>query len=216
MSLWLCLRFEQLPLQCLSRSEDHPIAVLVAQRVLRANDCASALGVRQGMGTATVRALAGDEPVQLLERDATAEARCLAQLCCWAYSITPTLHTWREDCLQLEIEGCLTLFRGLDALLAEVAGGIGSRGFYARYGLASTPAAAWLMSFTDTETGTAIHRPLEERLAPLPLSLLEDFTATVDSLRRAGLHKLGDILALPPAALGRRCGKAFWRSLLAR
>lgn len=55
----------------------------------------------------------------------------------------------------------------------------------------------------------ALERPLRERLAPLPLALLTEFTPVVDSLRRAGLHTLGDVLALPPAALGRRCGKAF-------
>jgi protein ImuB len=208
-SLWLCLRFEQLPLQCLNRSEDHPITVLANQRVLRANDCAAALGICEGMGTATVRALANDEPMQLLERDEAAEARCLLQLCCWAYSITPALHPWREDCLQLEVEGCLNLFHGLDALLTEVTSGISSRGFRAHYGLAPTPAAAWLLSFTEGDTATAIQQPLEQRLAPLPLSLLTEFSNTVDSLRRAGLHHFGDILALPSQALGRRCGKAF-------
>ena len=84
MSLWLCLRFDQLPLQCLSRCEQQPVVVLAAQRVLRANDCATALGIRQDMGTATVRALAGTAPVRWLERDEQAEQRCLQQLCCWA------------------------------------------------------------------------------------------------------------------------------------
>ncbi|MDZ7784276.1 MAG: DNA polymerase Y family protein [Halioglobus sp.] len=209
MSLWLCLRFEQLPLECLARREDRPVAVLAARRVVRANDCAAALGIKPGMGAATVRTLAGDEPVQLLERDEAAEARCLDQLCCWAYGITPTLHTWRDDCLLLEIGGCLTLFRGLEALLAEVRGGIGSRGFRARCALAPTPKAAWLLSYAPDDAATAIEQPLESRLAPLPLALLDDFADTVDSLRRAGLHTLGDVLALPPAALGRRCGRSF-------
>lgn len=209
MSLWLCLRFHQLPLQCLSRSEDQAIALLDGQRVLRANDCAAGLGVRQGMGAATVRALAGDEPVQLLERDPAAEERCLQQLCCWAYGISPTLYCWNGDCLQLEIGSCLAMHRGLAALLAEVDSGLGKRGFRAATGLAPTPKAAWLLSFAGGDNATAIDRPLESRLAPLPLDLLGDFSTTVDSLRRAGLHTLGDILALPPAALGRRCGRAF-------
>jgi protein ImuB len=208
-SLWLCLRFDQLPLQCLSRCEQQPVAVLAAQRVIRANDCATALGVRPGMGTATVRALAGEEPVRLLGQDEQAEHRCLQQLCCWAYSITPTLCTWQADCLQLEISGCLNLFRGLDALLLEVARGISSRGYRVRHGLAPTPKAAWLLSFADRHTAMAIQQPLEERLSPLPLNLLVQFTTTVDSLHRAGLHTVGDVLALPPAALGRRCGKEF-------
>ena len=152
MNLWLCLRFEQLPLQCLSRNEDMPVAVLAQQRVLRANDCAAALGIRPGMGTSTVRALVGDDPVQLIERDETAEQRALQQLCCWAYSITPTLHTARADCLQLEIGGCLALFRGLEALLQEVRSGISARHYSAQFGLASTPKAAWLLSFADPDT----------------------------------------------------------------
>ena len=209
MSLWLCLRFEQLPLECLTRREDRPVAVLAARRVARANDCATALGIKPGMNATTVRTLAGEEPVQLLERDEAAQARCLDQLCCWAYGITPTLHTWRDDCLQLEIGGCLTLFRGLEALLAEVRGGIGSRGFRARCALAPTPKAAWLLSYAPDDAATAIEQPLESRLAPLPLTLLDDFADTVGSLRRAGLHTLGDVLALPPAALGRRCGRPF-------
>ena len=147
MSLWLCLRFDQLPLHCLNRTEDQAIAVLSRQRVVRANDCAAALGIRKGMGTATVRALAAEEPLQLLELDEEAQQRCLQQLCCWAYSITPRLFSWQQDCLLLEIGGCLNLFRGLDALLAEVTRGIGSRGYLAQYGLAATPKAAWLLSF---------------------------------------------------------------------
>ena len=99
MSLWLCLRFHQLPLQSLSRSEAQAVVVLARQRVLRANDCAGSLGIREGMSTSTVRALLADEPAQLLERDTAAEVRCLQQLCCWSYSITPSLHIQGEDCL---------------------------------------------------------------------------------------------------------------------
>ncbi|MEH6593189.1 MAG: DNA polymerase Y family protein, partial [Halioglobus sp.] len=85
MSLWLCLRFSQLPLQCLNHSEDQAIVVLRKQRVLRANDSATSLGITEGMGTATVRALAEHDAIILLERDIQAEQRCLQQLCCWAY-----------------------------------------------------------------------------------------------------------------------------------
>ena len=209
MSLWLCLRFDQLPLQCLSRSEEQPVILLSKQRVLRVNDCAAALGIRPEMSPATLRALANDTPIQLLERDTDAERRTLQRLCCWAYSITPSLLSWREDCLQLEIGGCLNLFKGLDSLLAEVSSGIGSRGMSVKYALAPTPKAAWLLSYADAENALNTELELKTRLTPLPLDLLEDFSSNVASLRRAGLHTLGDILDLPASALGRRCGKAF-------
>jgi len=212
LSLWLCLRFSQLPLQCLNRSEHQAVAVLHKQRIARVNDCGAALGIKQGMGTATARALAESNPedsVVLLERDMGAEQRALQQLCCWAYSITPTLYIDGADNLQLEIGGCLKLFKGLDTLLAEITHGTATRGYRVEFGLAATPKAAWLLSFADGETALDIHSTLPDRLAPLPLVLLEDFSSTVDSLRRAGLHTLGDILSLPTTALGRRCGKAF-------
>ena len=61
----------------------------------------------------------------------------------------------------------------------------------------------------DRPSGRDLLRLVDERLSPLPLSLLDRFAPTVDSLRRAGLHTLGDILALPAAAIGRRCGRDF-------
>ncbi len=219
MSLWLCLRFPQLPLQCQTQTEEQPVVVLARQRVLRANDCAASLGIREGMTGATVRALAGSEPLQLLARNPEAEQRCLQQLCCWAYSITPTLHPWREDCLQLEIGGCLTLFRSLEALLETVHSGIHLRGYRLEAGLAPTPKAAWLLSFSNRGLAAGGGGDWQEKLSTLPLSLLHDFPQEVAALHRAGLQQLGDILALPEAALGRRCGKAFihWlRQMLGR
>lgn len=213
MSLWLCLRFHQLPLQCLNRSEKLAVAVLVKQRVLRANDYAASLGIREGMNAATVRALLAEEPVQLLERDNAAEAQCLQQLCCWAYSISPGLHRYREDCLQLEIGSCLTLFKGLHRLLQAVQQGLSNRGFRAEYGLAETPAAAWLLSFSPADSLASYQAPLRERLATLPLSLVTDHITAVDSLYKAGLHTFGSLFALPSKTLARRCSSGFIRFL---
>lgn len=207
MSLWLCLRFDQLPLQCQTLSEARPIVVLERQRALRVNDCALGLGLRTGMTTATLRALATPHALQLLERDRAAEQRCLEQLCCWAYGITPSLQPWREDCLVLEIGGCLTLFQGLEALLERIHGGLDCRGYRARTGLAPTRGAAWLLSFADNAGPTLTEETLRQALEPLPLALLEDdFPPQVAALHRAGLETLGAVLALPKAALGRRCG----------
>ena len=217
MSLWLCLRFQQLPLQALTRrdsGEQPPSAVLEKRRVLQACDAALALGVKAGMGTATVRALGDD--IRLLERKPASEQQCLQQLCCWAYSITPTLYSYREDCLLLEIGGCLTLFKGLHRLLTQVHAGLSSRGYSYRSGLAETAKAAWLLSHRDTShrelahtENDDSHSPLAEQLAPLPLNLLEDFPQRVASLAKAGLRHFGDILPLSHRALARRCGQEF-------
>lgn len=214
MSLWLCLHFDQLPLQCLNRCEEHAVVIIAKQRVLRANDCASALGIREGMDNNSVRTLAGEEVLKLLPRDEAAEQRCLGQLCDWAYCISPTIYTWREDCLLLEVGSCINLFNGLEALLSKALCGLRSRGFHAHYGLAATPKAAWLLShFEPSQDIAAIARPLEQRLTLYPLSELKSIYPQVGSLQKAGLYTLGDILALPSHALARRCGKAFHQFL---
>ncbi len=206
--LWLCLRFYQLPLQALVRqttADDAPVAILEKQRVIRADDAATDLGVKPGMGVATARALA--DKLKLLERDCAAEQRCLQQLCCWAYNISPSLYSDRDDSLLLEVGSCLALHRGLEQLLALVRSDLSCRAWQYHAGLAPTPRAAWLLSHTEQQD-TA--RPLEQQLQPLPLKLLaDDFPRQVDSLAKAGLWTFGDILNLPPRALARRCGRDF-------
>ena len=169
------------------------------------------------MGTATVRALADN--IALLERDPAAEQRCLQQLCCWAYSISPTLYPYREDSLLLEIGSCLELYRGLQPLLARVRSELACRGYAYHMATAPTPGAAWLLSHVETDAATqsgavAESAPgLEQQLAPLPLALLDEFPRQVDALAKAGLWQFGDILALPRQALARRCGRGFVQRL---
>ncbi|MHA7815047.1 MAG: Y-family DNA polymerase [Pseudohaliea sp.] len=206
MSLWLCLRFPRLALECQASSEERPLALVERQRLLQVNDTAAALGLAPGQGVATARALAGDE-LQLLARDRGREADSLEELCCWAYGITPVLHRWREDCLLLEIGGCLRLFGGLTALLGRVDRGLAQRALSYCRGIAPTPKAAWLLSFAGEPAASALEQPLEERLAPLPLARLAVLLPALGALEEAGLARLGDVLALPERALGRRCGR---------
>lgn len=207
--LWLCLRFSRLSLQCLSRDDDVPRAVVARQRLLCLNDSAAACGLQEGMGIATARTLCGDQGLQLLERDPREESRCLQELCCWAYSVTPNLYPWRGDCLLLEIGGCLRLFGGLNSLLHQIDRELSQRRYQVDIGVAATPKAAWLLSFAQTAAAVEVGQPLEDRLAPLPLSLLDTLAPGVGALERAGLHTLGDLMALPAPALGKRCGQAL-------
>jgi protein ImuB len=207
--LWLCLRFSRLSLQCLSRDDDVPRAVVERQRLLCLNDSATACGLRPGMGIATARTLCREQSLQLLERDTGAEAHCLQELCCWAYGITPNLYPWRGDCLLLEVGGCLRLFGGLNSLLQQVDRDLGRRRYHVDTGVATTPKAAWLLTFAPAATALDPGSALESRLAPLPLSLLTPLASGLDGLEKAGLHTLGNLLQLPASALGRRCGQSL-------
>ncbi|MEE4279448.1 MAG: DNA polymerase Y family protein [Halieaceae bacterium] len=208
MQLWLCLRLSELAVQCLPQRRPQPVAVLEQQRVYAVNAAASLLGIEAGMDPASARALAGTQPIELLARDRSAEQQALDSLSCWAYGLTPHLYTFRGDCLMLEVSGSLRLFGGLEAILRSCRQGLASRGFRAEIAAAQAPLAAWALSCSDGPRDD-VSTPLAERLAPLPTRLLAPLNRHFIGLERSGLRCLGDILALPRAALARRCGQDF-------
>ncbi len=209
MQLWLCLRLHELAVQCLPQRRPQPLAVVERQRVYAVNAAASLLGLEPGMDLASARALAGENPVQMLPRDPDAEKEAIDSLCCWAYGITPHLYEFRGDCLMLEISGSLRLFGGADAILRQCTQGLACRGFNAEHAFAESPLAAWALSFTEDQSSEGTDRALRERLNPLPLQLLEPLHEEFGALQRSGFQHLADILALEPAALSRRCGHEF-------
>lgn len=214
MSLWLCLRLPRLPLEALLRDDTQPVAVLERQRVVCANDAALALGIDTGQSASTARALAADEALTLLERDPAREQETLCQLQNWAYSTTPSLCIWRGNSLQLELGRCLRLHGAIEPLVRRLELGLSQRGFSPIPALAENREAAWVLTFADDNSALEYERPLAERLAPLPIDCMpqqepEDHSRALISLQRAGFHTLGELLALPSAALRRRCGRAF-------
>ena len=211
MQLWLCLRLDELALQCLSQplSQTGAAAVVEQQRLYRVNADAALLGLEPGMDLHSSRSLAGEQALQLLERDPGAEARALDALCCWAYGITPCLHAWRGDSLLLDIGGCLRLFGGIEPILQHCRRGLACRGYSASMGLAPTAVAAWLLAGSEPERALNWQQTLPERLAPLPLQALQPLQENIAGLARSGLQTLGELLALPAAALRRRGGEAL-------
>lgn len=233
MSLWLCIRFPLLAMESLTHpgkrneadctldNDEHALIVIEHQRVVARNSHAASAGIEVGHSAQTASALLGSSTARLLERDRAAEQRTLTQLQSWAYSVTPTLEIWQSDCLQLEIAGCLKLHRGLDILIAKIQRDLRLRGYTGILGIASNRHAAWLLSYADIDIATTTDLPLKERLAPLPPRLIgtnwdTSFKRTLDSLHKAGIRTLGELLAMPPSAIGKRCGKRFldWLSAL--
>jgi protein ImuB len=207
--LWLCLRLGELAVQCLPQ---HPqaVAVVEGQRIHAVNAAASLLGLEAGLDLASARALSAGEPLQLLQRSPDTEAQALKALCCWAYGVTPHLHSFRGDSLMLEISGSLRLFGGAGAILRHCEGGLACRGYSAEWGLAETSLAAWLFSRSGGDRDSSDRRsPLRERLNPIPLQQLAPLHDQFEALQRSGLRTLGELMALPVAALSRRCGQDF-------
>ena len=195
MSLWLYLRFPQLPLECQPLQQDYPAVVIERQRVIAVNDEAQLTGLKPGQSTATVRALVDTSQLQLLERDASQEVLALERLECWAYSITPTLERWQTEGLQLEVGRCLKLYGGLTKLFNNIQSDLEQRGFTVRSGLAPNRSAAWLLSHWDENFLCPSDQNLRQRLDEIPLHLLRkaqagQFLNAIKSLEKAGIQTL--------------------------
>ncbi len=227
MSLWLCIRFPQLALDCQPNtiacnsedSHEQPVVVVEQQRVVAANTTAMVAGVRIGFSSASVRTLIGDTTLLLLQRDPHREKTTLERLQLWAYSISPTIESWNNDCLQLEIGCCLRLYGNVDSITYKAKSALTQRGFTTQMGVAYSRTGAWLMTFlTDPDIALDSHMTAAQRAATLPLSLInhdhrEDHSKTVTRLQRAGIERFEALLALPPSSLAKRCGASFVRWL---
>lgn len=209
--IWLCLHFDRLPLELIDCPDGQPLAVVESQRVHCANAAARACGVEPGLAVATANALCAG--LQLREREVAAEAAALAQLCHWAYAITPQVACSDGNTLLLEVGSCRRLHGGLAALRRRIDEGLALRGHRAVMRFAHTRKAAWLLTLVaegrdDTESiGEQLdERLLSARLAAIRVERLPLPEPSLEQLRRIGIDTLGELAALPLPAFGKRFG----------
>ena len=214
MSLWLCLRFDLLPLEALLKQHGHagdaPTIVVAQRRILVCDESASLAGVMPTHTLSTAQALLAHTEYRLFERAPETEDALLEQLTIWAYGLSPHLERWRDNALTIEIGSCLRLHQGLGSLLERVDAEMSLRGLTVTLGVAETRDAAWLLSHAERDIARHPERPLTERLAPLPLELIQaDFPKIIKRLERSGIQRFGQLLDIPLPALGKRCGETF-------
>jgi len=216
--LWLQLHFPQLPLEAFTRAQEPQtaIAVLERNRVLCLNASASEHGITPGMSSSTAQALCAD--LLLLERQKAREKALMHGLADWCYRFTSLLSLQEPDRLLLEIGSSLRLFGGLQALLLEIDHDLLARGHTHRRGIAPTPAGAQLMSNAAppcSPAQTTAWQACDElgafrqRIDALPIALLDMTGKQRLRMQQMGLSRIGELRALPRAALGKRFGRDF-------
>lgn len=165
-----------------------------------------ARGVEPGLRRASALALAPD--LCLRDRDPRLELAALTDIASWAGRFTPSISLDAPDAVLLEVQACLRLFGGLEALCEAILAGLDELGFAGRLAVAPTPLAArWLARFAPERlevnaSELAIH------LDALPLAALFD-SATVSSdnmdlLTGIGVQNLAGVRCLPRSGLARR------------
>jgi len=168
-----------------------------------ANAAARDAGIRAGQAVAAAKALAG--ALRVIDRDPAAEREALQRVAAWAAQFTPMVSIEAQGVL-LEVESSLRLFHGHAKLTAAISRGIREVGFQATFGVAPTPLAARLFARAESQ-GRAVRSclataDLAERVADLPLFLLEWPEKTLARLTDLGVLRLRDILASGIVAAG--------------
>ena len=149
--LWIALYLPDLPLQLLQRAQQ-----------------TTAL---------TVLSVPSGPSIAAPPRNEAALTQALHNLCCWACQFTPTVVLQEQEGLLLEVGSTLQLHRGLSRLLVRIGKGLTELGYRAEPGIAPTPLAAWLLAKARCAgLRTRMCKDstlLPERLAPLPMALLD-------------------------------------------
>ena len=207
--LWIALFLPELPLQLAQRAQQTvdpaTIACVIADGpalrplVCCANTAARERGIKIGMPVAAARALVGE--LAVLPRDKATELQALYNFAGWAGQFTPSVSVQAAEGLLLEVDSTLSLHGGLSRLLVRIGKGITALGYQAQPGIAPTPLAAWwLAKARALGLRTRMCRTVEllpQRLAPLPLLLLDWPVATLQQLQALGIGTIGQCLQLP-------------------
>lgn len=212
-TLWLAVHLPQFALEALADAGAG--RVVTGQRGARRWVIAGAAErIAPGTDWGTVQLLHPE--LRAVERRPRAEREAMQALAAWAWrygseliwEITESELDYGLPCalLWVEIGASLKLYGGLDALLAHFDAGFAETGHAGRRGIAPTLEAAALFARIGRGAPLTEREQLPAELDALPLAALMLMPRTLDALKLVGLSRIGELLALPAAALGKRHG----------
>ncbi|WP_293393960.1 DNA polymerase Y family protein [Nevskia sp.] len=211
--LWLCLHLPQFSLEALGDASASQ--VVTGRRGARRWVIAGAADrIAPGTDWGTVQVLHPD--LRAAERKPRAERETMQALAAWAWrygselvwEITESELDFGLPCalLWVEIGASLKLYGGLEALLAHLDAGFAETGHVGSLAVAPTLEAAALFARIGLAEPVIEREQLPAVLDALPLASLMLTPRTLEALKAIGLSRIGELLALPAAALGKRHG----------
>lgn len=189
-----------------------------ALRIVECSAAAWARRIRPGMSLAEATALRSADDLRLERYDPVAARAALVELAGWCEMFSPSVGLEegdRPECLLLDVTGLGHLFGGEENLCAQVAQAFAERGLQIRLALTDTIAAAWALShYARSNSAPGVLVPPGEgvqAVAPLPIAALRLGAETARLLAELGLARIGQLSAIPRAALGTRFGAELLR-----
>ena len=160
------------------------------------------------------------------------DAAALTRLAEWCGRYSPWTAPDGSDGIKIEITGSSHLWDGEVQLAADLSKRLARQGISHRLAIAETLGAAWAVArYAPDEaadsavgckspvlTASLIIPPggARDAIAPLPVAALRLDGALVQGLYRVGLRRVGEVMAMPRAALARRFGPDGQNNTIAR
>ncbi|MGE5546278.1 MAG: Y-family DNA polymerase [Solirubrobacterales bacterium] len=181
-------------------------------RIADANPAAQEAGVVPGLPAADAQAVCPG--LKTVPADPDQDAATLGQMAEWCQRWTPWTAPEGDRAVWLDITGCAHLFGGERTMVDDMLARVGALGFRVRAGLADTPGAAWAMSrFGDGPAAICPEGAARQWLSSFPVAALRLPPESAETLRRLGVRRIGELMALPRAPLVARFGEIAARRL---
>jgi protein ImuB len=158
------------------------------------------------------QAQAIESSLSIMDEDVRRDRESLKQLLAWAGRFSPVVALEEgpaPSSLLIDVTGCADCFRGEESLLEQTHQGLVHFGFQVRIALADTVGAAWALAhYGSLETGSILILPGEVSalLSTLPAAALRLSSETLDGLKKIGIARIGQLMALPSSSLSARFG----------
>ncbi|WP_337185187.1 DNA polymerase Y family protein [Phenylobacterium sp.] len=175
-----------------------------ARRLAAVDRRAAALGLQPGQKLTDARARVPGLAVAPAEPEADAEA--LEALVDWCVRYSPAVAADPPDGLFLDVTGVAHLWGGEAGLMADLRARLFANGLPFRLALADTAGAAWALARHGRDGVIAAPEAQAALLAPLPPAALRLEPEATAQIERLGLRRLGQLMDIPRAPLGRRFG----------
>jgi protein ImuB len=187
-----------------------PLALLETVRQVRRLAAVSPEAARLGLyvGQKATDAAALVPELVTAEAEPEADAAALTALVDWCVRFSPAVAADPPDGLFLDISGVAHLFGGEAELMAEFRDRLLANGLPFRLAIADTAGAAWALARHGRDGTIAPPGGQAEFLKPLPPAALRLDPAAAAQIERLGLRRLGQLMEIPRAPLGRRFGAA--------
>lgn len=180
-------------------------------RLTAVNAGAQRLGLARGELLADARARVPNLAVR--DADLPKDREALTRLARWCGRYSPYVAPWPENeadpvhGLTLDITGCAHLFGGEEDFARTVLNALNALGAEARLVIADTIGAACALArYRKERIGIIPSGEEQAAIAGLPVTALRLEKSVAATLRRLGLHRIGDVAGLPRASLTQRFG----------